>query len=167
MLPSPHHFLYNIVSPITNSTVLGGYNSAFLDIAPGVVSALVTQLTSFTSVVITWSPPQEPNGIITMYELIYRINESSPVTQNIADRFNITIESTTETKISEIMVRAYTLIGPGPFLRTDDIIIPGPCEFALLSFCEIHCSWKNQRHHDAWGGDTKPFNLQRDPRLLL
>ena len=39
--------------------------------APGPVSALMAQ-PIFASIVLTWSAPQEPNGVLISYEVTYR-----------------------------------------------------------------------------------------------
>ena len=38
-----------------------------------------------TSVVLTWSPPQEPNGLIIAYQVTYRIGDSRLVSVNTTD----------------------------------------------------------------------------------
>ena len=49
--------------------------------ASGPVSNLLGMPT-LTTVVLTWSPPQQHNGIIISYTVTYRINGSAPVTIN-------------------------------------------------------------------------------------
>ena len=79
-------------------------------LVPGPVSSLsatpeVVQLT------LSWSPPSEPNGIITMYQ----------VSHNISGVFNHTNTSATQLTLRYLppstavtfSVRAYTIIGPG------------------------------------------------------
>ena len=94
------------------------------------------QLVSLTSIVISWSPPDAPNGIITMYELTYKLNESSPITANFTDHLNFTLDTEANTRITEIMVRAYTVIGPGPYHMTADITL-SLRELALLYFASF------------------------------
>ena len=65
----------------------------------------------FTSIVLTWSHPQEPNGVIISYEVTYTVN----------GRVNTSVLSTTftipsltpQTRVSAITVTAYTRIGRG------------------------------------------------------
>ena len=45
--------------------------------APGPVSALMAQ-PMFASIVLTWSAPQEPNGVLISYEVTYRVNDCDP-----------------------------------------------------------------------------------------
>ena len=52
--------------------------------ASGPVSNLLGMPT-LTTVVLTWSPPQQHNGIIISYTVTYRVNESAPVTRNTGD----------------------------------------------------------------------------------
>ncbi len=58
----------------------------FLDngAVPGVVSNLTGKL-DFTSVMLSWGPPQEPNGIIIAYEVTYTINGGYLTRVNVTD----------------------------------------------------------------------------------
>jgi hypothetical protein len=69
----------------------------------------------FASIVLTWSAPREPNGVIISYEVTYRVNDSNPVTTNTTDlSTTFTIPSLTpQTRVSDISVSAYTSIGHG------------------------------------------------------
>ena len=42
---------------------------------PGPVSNLSYNITSNTSAVIMWSEPEEPNGVITAYDVVYGVYE--------------------------------------------------------------------------------------------
>ena len=89
---------------------------------PGVVSDLTGQ-PKFTSIVLTWSAPQEPNGVIISYEVTYRVSDGNLVTANTTD-LRFTIPSLTPgTNVTEISVSAYTRVGRGepkqiPYLLT-------------------------------------------------
>jgi hypothetical protein len=97
----------------------------FFSTAPGPVSALMAKL-GFTSIVLTWNAPREPNGVIISYEVTYRVNDSNPVTTNTTDlSTTFTIPSLTpRTGVSDILVSAYTSIGLGeatlPSIVTSD-----------------------------------------------
>ena len=79
---------------------------------PGVVSDLTGQ-PKFTSIVLIWSAPQEPNGVIISYEVTYRVSDGYLVTTNTTD-FRFTIPSLTPgTNVTEISVSAYTIVGRG------------------------------------------------------
>ena len=69
----------------------------------------------FTSIVLTWSAPQEPNGVIISYEVTYRVNDSTPVTTNTsALSTTFTIPSLTPgNQFLNVSVSAYTRIGQG------------------------------------------------------
>ena len=88
----------------------------------------------FTSIVLTWSAPQEPNGVIISYEVTYRVSDGNLATTNNTDlSTTFTIPSLTPgTNITEITVSAYTSAGRG-----DTAFIP-----YLLSqedtSCELH-----------------------------
>ena len=79
---------------------------------PGIVSDLTGQ-PKFTSIVLTWSTPREPNGVIISYEVIYRVSDGNLVTTNTTD-LAFTISSLTPgTNVTEISVSAYTSVGRG------------------------------------------------------
>ena len=81
---------------------------------PGPVSDL-NALPKFTSIDLTWSAPQEPNGVIISYEVTYRVTGSNLVTTNTTDLstpFSIS-SLTPQTTVSDISVSAYTSIGRG------------------------------------------------------
>ena len=69
----------------------------------------------FTSILLTWSPPQEPNGVIISYEVTYTVNGNNTVRVNTSDlSTTFTIPSLIpQTRVSGITVTAYTRIGPG------------------------------------------------------
>ena len=79
---------------------------------PGVVSNFTGQ-PMFTSIVLTWSVPQEPNGVIISYEVTYRVSDGNLVTTNTIN-LRLTISSLTPgTNVTEISVSAYTSVGRG------------------------------------------------------
>ena len=85
-----------------------------LCVAPGAVSNLAGT-PKFTSIVLTWSPPQEPNGVIISYEVTYIVNGNNTVRVNTSDSSaTFTIPSLTPQKrVSGIKITAYTRIGQG------------------------------------------------------
>jgi len=52
--------------------------------APGVVKFTVTKSSVSTKVSVIWDPPQQPNGIIVAYQVIYSIYNSD--TTNMSSR---------------------------------------------------------------------------------
>ena len=67
----------------------------------------------FSSIVLTWSAPQEPNGVIISYEVTYRVSDGNFVITNTTD-LRFTIPSLTPgTNVTEISVSAYTSVGRG------------------------------------------------------
>jgi hypothetical protein len=69
----------------------------------------------FTSVHLTWGVPEKPNGVITQYEITYRVSDGSLMT-NItgAATAEFTIQSLMpNTTISDISVTAFTNPGRG------------------------------------------------------
>ena len=84
---------------------------------PGVVFDLTGQ-PRFTFILLMWSAPQEPNGVIISYEVTYRVSDGNPVTTNTTDlRFTIPLP-TRGTNVTEISVSAYTIVG-----RVDPVLI--------------------------------------------
>ena len=90
----------------------------------------------FTSIVLTWSAPQEPNGVIISYEVTYRVSNGNLVTTNTTD-LRFTVPSLTPgTNVTEISVSAYTSVGRGdPVLIPHLMLVEPPCELALNSSC--------------------------------
>ena len=89
---------------------------------PGVVSNLTGQ-PKFTSIVLTWSAPQEPNGVIISYEVTYRVSDGNLVTANTTHlSTTFTIPSLTPgTNVTDISVSAYTSIGRGCTAQRDHL----------------------------------------------
>ncbi len=91
-------------------------------IVPGVVSNFTTEL-MFTSVLLTWSPPQEPNGVIIAYEVTYSVNSSELSIINTTNTTHI-LRLALSTNVSNISVRAYTSVGPGNTSIHRDVSTP-------------------------------------------
>ena len=97
---------------------------------PGVVSDLTGQ-PKFTSIVLTWGAPQEPNGVIISYEVTYRVSDGNLVTTNTTD-LRFTIPSLTPgTNVTEISVSAYTSAGRGDPVQIPHLVTlsTAPCEY--------------------------------------
>ena len=87
----------------------------------------------FTSIEITWDPPQIPNGIVLRYEVTYTINNSAPVTNDTSDTNAAFIISALnpDTRVS-ISVSAYTSVGQGEIAHLTDLMtLSKPCESAI------------------------------------
>ncbi len=93
--------------------------------APGAVSDLVG-VPTVTSIMLTWSPPEEPNGVILGYEVTYNIDDNATST----NLTSFTISSLTpETRVSNISVTAYTVAGHGELATLDNITtLPEKCK---------------------------------------
>ena len=104
----------------------------FCFVVPSVVSDLDGQ-PKFTSIVLTWSIPQEPNGVIISYEVTYRVSDGNLVTTNTTD-LRFTIPSLTPgTNVTEISVSAYTSVGRGdPVYIPDLVTLVVPREYAMI-----------------------------------
>ena len=110
-------------------------NDVNLSISPHAVPGPVSDLTAlpkFTSIDLTWSSPQEPNGVIISYEVTYRVTGSNLVTTNTTDlstTFSIS-SLTPRTTVSNISVSAYTSIGRGEATTIpDQTTLEEPREF--------------------------------------
>ena len=53
------------------------YNSV-----PGVTQFNVNNLPTITEVQVTWTPPEQPNGLITSYQVLYSVYESTTTVQS-------------------------------------------------------------------------------------
>ena len=133
----PIQFVFLSVGPIQVIKV------ALYSVASGVVSNLRSTPYS-RAVVFTWSPPQDPNGVILSYEVTNRVNNSTSITTNTTNLSNMfVITSVTPfTKISDVVVSAYTRIGRGEGTPLEYISTLGePCKqillYSILSSC-IH-----------------------------
>ena len=93
----------------------------------------LTVQTKFTSIVLTWSVPQEPNGVIISYEVTYRASDGNLVTTNTTD-FRFTIPSLTPgTNVTEISVSAYTSVGRGDPVQIPQLVtLSAPREYAMI-----------------------------------
>ena len=92
----------------------------------------LTALSTPTSINLTWSAPQEPNGVIISYQVTYRVTESNLVTTNTTDlstTFSVS-SLTPRTTVSSISVSAYTSIGRGEAAIVDDQTTS--CELTIL-----------------------------------
>ena len=54
----------------------------FTSIAPGLVENFGVAGTSNTTAIIFWTPPSQPNGVITGYQIIYYLYEDSRNSMN-------------------------------------------------------------------------------------
>ena len=87
--------------------------STYNSIVPGAVSNFMAE-PIFTSVLLSWTPPQEPNGVITAYEVTYSVNSSKHTVMNTTNvSTTLTLWLALSTEVSNISVRAYTGVGPG------------------------------------------------------
>ena len=86
----------------------------------------LTGLPKFMTIVLTWSAPQEPNGVIISYEVTYRVSDDNLVTTNTTD-LRFTIPSLTPgTNVTEISVSAYTSVGRGDNAQVSRLMIQAP-----------------------------------------
>ena len=100
----------------------------------------LTGTPKFTSVVLTWSSPQEPNGVIISYEVTYTVNGNNTFRINTSDlSTTFTIPSLIpQTRVSAIIVTAYTRIGRG-----EPVNLPDQTSLELRELLPLHASCYN------------------------
>ena len=80
---------------------------------------------TLTSVNLFWSPPEQHNGILTQYEVTYRLNSSSQITTVRISSLSTTfiIQSLTPNiGVVDISVSAYTSAGQGPPVMGPNVV---------------------------------------------
>ena len=77
---------------------------------PGSVFSL-SAIPGVIQLTISWSPPSEPNGIITMYQVSYNISGVLNYTNTSATQ--LTLKDLPPNTVVTFSIRAYTIIGPG------------------------------------------------------
>ena len=102
-----------MVCSLISATILDSLICLFFPTVPGPVSNL-TALPTLTAINLTWSAPEEPNGVIISYEVTYRVSGGDLVTNttDLSTAFSIS-SLTPQTTVFNISVSAYTSIGPG------------------------------------------------------
>ena len=107
-------------------------HSNFYSVVPGPMFPLRSKV-RFTSIDITWDRPREPNGIILRYEIVYTVNNTSPITDtttNPNDTVTFNIPALTLGTRVSVSVRAYTGVGPGaPATLSNLVTLTEPREF--------------------------------------
>ena len=104
----------------------------------------LTGTPKFISIILTWSPPQESNGVIISYEVTYTVNDDNIVRVNTSDlSTTFTIPSLTpQTRVSAITVTAYTRIGRG-----EPANLPDQTTLELRELFPLHASYCNHCCH--------------------
>ena len=92
---------------------------------PGPVSNL-TGYAKFYTMVLSWSPPQMPNGVLTSYDIMYTVNSSSffpadSVMATSEPRSYIISNLEPQTTVTNITITACTQIEPGPSVQFSSI----------------------------------------------
>lgn len=72
----------------------------------------VTQVYT-SSIMLTWSRPVTPNGVVTSYTLQYNLTQDTPITTQTINTF-FTVTGLQEYSLYEFIVHAATRIGNGP-----------------------------------------------------
>ena len=113
-------FLYaNVQCPIYTYVTLPAFSPLSV---PSAVTNFTIKVT-LTSIVLTWSAPEEPNGLIIFYEVNYRVNDGELVTASTASLgTTFTISPLTPgTNVTEISVSASSTTYEGERIAVDFI----------------------------------------------
>jgi hypothetical protein len=101
-------------------------------LGPGPVSGL-TALPQFTFILLTWNPPEDPNGKIAQYEITYRIGRVNPDVDSsgLINSYAIS-QLQPQTRFEEVTVTAYNDFGKGEVSRLMDIsTLEAPRKYCL------------------------------------
>ena len=108
--------------------------------AVGGVSNLTGEPT-LTSILLTWSAPQEPNGVLS-YEVTYRVSDGDLVSTNTTHLMFTISALTPGINVTEISVTAYSSMGQGyTTLISHLMTLREPRK--LANRCEFKCSHYN------------------------
>ena len=86
----------------------------FLTVPTAPRSLMIVDVTD-TTVILSWMPPDSPNGIITRYQVQYRIANSNDTYGNneVTTDLTYTVNGLTTNTEYEFRVRAFTVVGRG------------------------------------------------------
>uniref|UniRef100_A0A8C6KTB9 Immunoglobulin superfamily DCC subclass member 4 n=1 Tax=Nothobranchius furzeri TaxID=105023 RepID=A0A8C6KTB9_NOTFU len=81
-----------------------------------------------SSVLVSWRPPLEPNGIIVSYRILYSIKLSEPehLWKNLSEDGNVAVRGLSSGTRYFFKLGASTEVGPGPFSPVKDVQTPLP-----------------------------------------
>ncbi|XP_064385915.1 uncharacterized protein LOC135334596 isoform X5 [Halichondria panicea] len=132
-----------------------------------------------TEIQVTWIaiPEIEQNGVITRYEVLYRSTLDftiGSVSTMDGDTFTANITELEESVVYNITVRAYTVVGPGPFSevameRTGGAAPASPPQnvtATVLSSTEIQVNWTEVAEIDQSGIITQ-YEVMYEPLMTF
>ncbi len=95
--------------------------------------------TGFTFIMLTWDRPDVPNGIITRYEVTYRIGGGNLQTVDAGLNTVFTISPLeTGTRVFDVSVSAYTNVGRGMLSNLVDLrTVSEPRELVFLIWLDF------------------------------
>ncbi|XP_037912845.1 tyrosine-protein phosphatase Lar isoform X5 [Hermetia illucens] len=155
--------------PSVPATCTTGETGAKMESAPRNVQ--VRPLSSST-MVITWEPPETPNGQVTGYKVYYTTNPNQPETSwdsQIVDNSELTtISDLRPQAIYTVRVQAFTSMGPGPMstpvqVKTQQGVPSQPSNFRATDIGEtaVTLQWskpthssENIVHYELYWNDT-------------
>ncbi|KAM7354359.1 tyrosine-protein phosphatase Lar isoform 3-T7 [Cochliomyia hominivorax] len=155
--------------PATCTTGDFSYGGAKMESAPRNVQ--VRPLSSST-MVITWEPPETPNGQLTGYKIYYTTNPNQPEaswnSQMVDNSELTTIADLTPHTIYTVRVQAYTMMGAGPMstpvqVKTQQGVPSQPSNFRATDIGEtaVTLQWskpthssENIVHYELYWNDT-------------
>ena len=112
---------------------------------------VVSMTLSSTTIEVTWGivPPIDQNGIITMYEVLYQPLETfggaiGPMTRNVSGTaISLVLMDLQEFVSYNISVRAYTIIGDGPYSEPFTDMTLEDCKLLLNNYNYSQFSYPN------------------------
>ena len=134
---------FNVAEKLTISCRIYVFNTA-----PGPVSNLTVGL-KFTAVQISWGAPQMTNGVITQYEVTYRVSLTDPTDP--ATNFIIIPSLIPGTVVSDISVTAFTSPGRGVVSTTPDFTTPENPELRKCSVLQLIFGYINHKSPPSYG----------------
>ncbi|XP_065904304.1 receptor-type tyrosine-protein phosphatase delta-like isoform X2 [Dysidea avara] len=160
---------YQLVTVTLRATTGGGTSDRSNELsgrsseaAPGIVVHTTTS-TSNTAVIVMWNPPDQPNGIITGYEVMYSVYESTTAPM-MSERLNGSVESFLIENLEpgtpyQARVVAYTIAGRGienkfePFFSQELAASKAPetVDFKPLSPTSVNVTWTPLTLFEAQG----------------
>ena len=83
---------------------------------------------------LSWMSPDTPNGIITQYEIQYRVNATALLV-NFTDTLMGTVKGLSPGTIYTVQIRAFTRVGAGPYSDRITVmtLVERKLQYTLLS----------------------------------
>ena len=101
--------------------------------APTAPRSLIVVYVTDTTVTLSWMSPDPPNGIVTQYQVQYRVGSSGGYTQmTVTTDLNYTVTGLNINTAYDFRVRALTVVGRGPPSNVVIVFIGKLCSISQL-----------------------------------